>query len=185
MQDNPYLTTLDQHLTAAVSHLKTELAAVRSNRPSIELVEHIPVTLYDQPMTVNQLGTLSIEAPRTILVNVWDKNSVGPVMNAIQEAHIGLSVSNEGNTIRASLSALSSERREELIKLVKKHAEATRITVRTHRDDAMKALRAAKDKKALSEDDEFRFREQAQKRVEKANEEIEKLTDAKLRSISE
>jgi ribosome recycling factor len=185
MPDNPHIQHLDQELTAAVAHLKNEFNGIRSNRPSLELVEDLKVVYYDQPMTVKQLGSLSISPPRDILVSVWDKAAVGPVMGAIQDAQVGLSVTNDGNTIRASLSALSGERREELTKVVKKMAEAARITVRTHRDDAMKAFKTGKEKKELSEDQEFTYREQAQKRVEKANEEIESLVTAKLQAISE
>ncbi len=185
MPENDHIKHLDTGLTAAVNHLKTELAGIRSNRPSIEIVENITAIYYDQPMAINQLGSLSIQPPRTILINLWDKEAVAPVMSAIQNANVGLSLSNEGNTIRATVTALSGERREELARLVKKHAESTRITIRTHRDDVMKALKTGKEKKELTEDQEFTFREAAQKRVEKANAEVETLVENKLASISE
>jgi len=185
MNDNSHIKTLDASLSGAVAYLKTELTNIRGNRPSIEPVENLSVTMYDQPMTVKQLGSLSIVPPREIHITVWDREAIAPVMKAIQDAQIGLSTSNDGNTIRASLSAMSNERREEMVKLVKKHAEAARINVRTHRDDAMKALKGSRDKKELSEDEEFTLRDQAQKRVTKANEEIESLVEQKLESIKE
>src|SRR5258708_4019122 len=146
MPDTPYIKHLDTQLTNAVGHLKTELAGIRSNRPSIELVQNITAVYYDQPMPINQLGSLSILPPRTILINLWDKEAVAPVMGAIQNAGAGLSISNDGNTIRATVTALSGERRDELARLVKKNAEAARISVRNHRDETMKALKASKEK---------------------------------------
>lgn len=179
----------DKHLQAeldgAVAHLSDELAALRSSRPSVDLVERIPVTYYDQPMTVRQLGSLSIEPPRTVLITLWDQNAVSPVVKAVQDAQVGLSVSNDGLTVRATMAALTSERRDELAKTVRKTAEAARISIRGHRDDAMKKVRAAKDAKEITEDDEFSIKDALQKIVDGANKRVDELVDAKLAGIAE
>ena len=157
-----HIAALEGHLTNTVSHFKEELSAIRGNRPSLELVENIRLTYYDQPMTIKQLGSLSIEPPRNILITVWDQAAVTTVMKAIQDAQVGLSTSNEGTTIRASMSALTAERKEELTKMVKKMAEGTRITIRNQRDDAMKGIRAAKEDKEISEDQEYSLKDRVQ-----------------------
>ncbi len=182
---NDYDKNLQSELDATVSHLAEELAALRSSRPSVDLVERISLMYYDQPMTVRQLGSLSIEPPRTVLITLWDQNAVSPVVKAIQDAQVGLSVSNDGLTIRASMAALTSERREELAKTVKKTSEGSRITVRNQRDDYMKKIRAAKDAKELTEDDEFSIKKALEAIVDRANKRIEELTEQKLAAISE
>src|SRR5258708_38632830 len=114
---------LDGALSSVTQKLKQDLAQVRGNRPSPELVQDLKVSLYDQMLSIRELGSLSILPPNTIQITVWDKTAVGAVMNAINNAHLGLSTSNDGNNIRATLSSLGNERREELTKLVKKTAE--------------------------------------------------------------
>lgn len=176
---------LKKALDGAVTHFTEEIAGMRSNRPSVDLVERISLTYFDQPMTVRQLGSLSIEPPRTVLVTLWDQNAVAPVVKAIQDAQVGLSVTNDGMTIRATMGTLTSERRDELAKTIGKAAETARISVRNHRDDMMKKVKAAKEAKEITEDDEASLKKDLQKVVEAANKQIDEVTEQKLASINE
>lgn len=176
---------LETSLQGTTGKLKQDLGAVRGNRPSVEMVQDIRLNIYDQSLTVKELGSISVVPPRTVQVTVWDASAVGAVANAINNAHVGLSASNDGTIIRATLSALGNERREELTKLVKKTAEAARIQVRAHRDDAMKRLKDAEAKKEITEDDAFRAKDKAQKAVDKANADIEQMVDGKLSELGE
>lgn len=165
--------------------LKQDLNAVRGNRPSVEMVQDIRLNLYDQSLTIKELGSISVVPPRMIQITIWDQGAVGAVANAINNAHVGLSASNDGNTIRATLSSLGDERREELTKLVKKTAESARIQIRSQRDDTMKRLKDAESKKEITEDDSFRAKERIQKAVDKANGEIESAVNSKLAELGE
>ena len=185
MLSDQLLKTLESELSAAAQKLKAELAGIRGNRPSVEMVQDIKLNLYDQWLTVKEVGSLSILPPRTILVTVWDKNAVGAVTKAINDAHLGLSGSNEGNTIRATLSPLGNERREELSKMIKKTAEQTRIQIRSRRDETMKHLKDAEAKKEMTEDESFKAKEKIQKTVDKANADVEQLVKAKLDELGE
>jgi len=185
MLSGQLLKTLESELSAAAQKLKAELAGIRGNRPSVEMVQDIKLNLYDQWLTVKEVGSLSILPPRTILVTVWDKNAVGAVTKAINDAHLGLSGSNEGNTIRATLSPLGNERREELSKMIKKTAEQTRIQIRSRRDETMKHLKDAEAKKEMTEDESFKAKEKIQKTVDKANADVEQLVKAKLDELGE
>lgn len=176
---------LETGLSGAVQKLKQDLGQIRGNRPSAELVQDIKVNLYDQMLSVRELGSLSVLPPRTIQISVWDKAAVGAVMNAINNAHLGLSTTNDGNNIRAMLSPLGNERREELAKLVKKTAEAVRIQIRARRDETMKHLKDAEAKKEITEDEAFKAKEKAQKAVDKANGEVEGFTNNKLAEFGE
>ena len=181
----PTLKELESSLRSAVQKFSDELQGVRSNRPSVQLIEDVRVECYGEQMTVQQLGSLSIAPPRTIEINVWDKTAISAIMKAIQDTKAGVSVSNDGNTVRVSLPALTEERREEITKLTKKMAETARIQIRGLRDDANKKIKAAQDAKTISEDQAFKQKEQAQKQVEGANEKIEKSLQGKIAELNE
>ncbi len=182
---DPYLKELQSALAGAVNHFQEEIQGVRSNRPNPELVENIPVSAYDQTLTVKEVGSISIAPPRTIEVSVWDKSILSTVAKAIEDAKSGFSVSNDGTTIRVTLPSLTDERRAEFSKLAKKIAEAARISIRNHRDDAMKKVKAAQDAKTLSEDQAFKGKEQLQKAVDAANGKVEDTLNAKLKELME
>lgn len=171
-------------LRAIADKLKEDLRMIRSNRPSVELLENIKVNVYDQWMTVQQLGSLSVQPPKDILITIWDKNAVGAIMKAIEDAKIGLSVSNDGNVIRASLPVLTDERKQELAKFVKKISENYRIQVRARRDEAMKKVKAAEESGEVNEDQEFKLKEKIQKQVDEANKKIEEIIEKKLAELA-
>ncbi len=183
MNEEQFLKTTEQKTNTAVLRFREELRGVQGNRPSVEIIEEIRVNYYDQWYAIQQLGSLSVVPPREIRITVWDKNAVGPVVKAIEDAHAGLTASSDGTVIRATLSELSAERREELAKLIKKHAEAARIQVRNERDDAMKKLKGAEASGELGEDRAFKLREKVQKTVDGANEQIEEALAKKIQDI--
>jgi ribosome recycling factor len=176
---------LEAALTGVTARLKEELGQIRGNRPSPDMIQNIRISLYDQQLTIRELGSLSVLPPRTIQITVWDPGAVGPVMKAIDDAHLGLSTNSDGTTVRATLSPLGDERRDEMGKLVKKMAEAARIQVRSRRDDAMKRLKDSESKKEITEDDVFKGKEKVQKGTDKANGEIESMVDGKLKELGE
>lgn len=182
---NDFEKNLQTELDATLAHLAEEMSALRSSRPSVELVEKMTVMHYGQPMTIQQLGSLSIEAPRTVNVTLWDQTAVQPVVKAIQDAQVGLSVTNDGMTVRATMAALTGERREELTKTVKKTAEATRIAIRNHRNDAIKKVTAAETAKEITKDDTRSIEEKLQGIVDKANKRVDELVEQKLAAIAE
>ncbi|MEK7195533.1 MAG: ribosome-recycling factor [Patescibacteria group bacterium] len=179
------LKNLEMELRNTSEKLRTDLGAIRGNRPSVDLIQGIKVSVYNQIMDIKQLGSITIMPPRSVVVNVWDKKAVGVVMKAIESAKIGLSVSNDGNNVIASLSQLGNERREELMKLVKKTTESLRIQVRSHRDEAIKKIKELEANKEISEDESFKTKEKVQKIVDDTNRQIESLLEAKLKELSE
>ncbi len=176
---------LETSLAAVTQKLKADFGQIRGNRPSVEMLEGIRINLYDQMLTLRELGSLSVLPPRTIQITVWDPGAIGAVMKAIEDAHLGLSTNNDGNNIRATLSSLGNERRDELTKLVKKTTEAIRIQIRSKREDAVKHLKDAEAGKMITEDDAFRGKEKIQKATDKANGEVETLVTGKLDELGE
>jgi ribosome recycling factor len=165
---------------------REDLRGVRSNRPSVQLVEEISVDAYGQKLTVKEIGSLALQPPRDIVITVWDQSLVPAVAKAIEEAKAGLSVSvgsSGGNTIRASLPMLSEERRREVERNVRKMAEEARIKIRGYRDESMRKLKAAEERKELSEDQAFQGKEKLQRVVDDANGRIEEFLNAKLKEL--
>ncbi len=177
------LKDLETALAGVTGKLKQDLGAVRSNRPSPEMVQDIKINMYGQQISIRELGSLSVLPPRTIQISLWDQEAVAAIVKAIESAHLGLTVSNEGLNIRATLSPLGDERREEITKLVKKTAEAARIQVRGRRDEIMKRLRDAEGKKEVTEDEAFKAKDRIQKAVDKANGDVEVMMNAKLAEL--
>lgn len=179
-----FLKELESELNSVVSHFKDEVKGLRSNRPSVEILEDLPVNAYGQMMSLKQLGSLSIQQ-REIQISVWDKTAVGAVMGAINDAKLGFSVQNDGNVIRAFLPQLSSERREELVKVAKKTSEEFRVQIRGKRDDINKKVKSAEEEGELTEDEAFNGKKKIQDAVDKANSEIEKILENKIKEIQE
>lgn len=180
-----YIKDLEAELSMVTGKLKQDISEIRGNRPSPDMVQNIALVMYDQRLTIRELGSLSILPPRTIQISLWDKEAVVPVVKAIEAAHLGLTASSDGNVIRATLSSMGDERREELGKLVKKMSETIRIEIRSKRDDAIKRLRDGENNKELTKDDAFRAKEKIQKAVDKANADVETTVEEKLAELGE
>lgn len=163
--------------------LKSELKGIRANRPSVALIEDIKVDYYGSPTPLNHISSIRVVPPREIHIQVWDQKAVKKVAEAIEGSGLGLSANIEGNVIRLFLPELSEERREELIRHVRKITEEFRIQIRNLRDEVNKKIDKLFDNKEISEDDKFRFKEDIQKETEKANKEIEETLRLKEKDI--
>ncbi len=180
-----YLKELEANLVSLLAKFTSEIKGVRTSRPSVGLVEDLKVQAYGSFMPLKQLGSITIGSQREIIISLWDKDVLQPVMKALEEAKIGLSVQSEGLTIRGFLPQLSEERRQEFMKLAKRVSEDARIQVRTRREETMKKLKAAEEEGELNEDTMFKAKEKVQKAVDAANAEIEKQVEAKIKELGE
>ncbi|MEN9342134.1 MAG: hypothetical protein RIQ54_390 [Candidatus Parcubacteria bacterium] len=186
MDEEQFIKEAQTSFASIGSALASEISSIRGNRPTVDLVEHIQVTCYEnQQFTIQQLGSISINGANEIIIAVWDAGVSGAITKAIEEARLGLSVSSEGTIIRARLSALGAERRDELTRTVKKTGEQSRIQVRTKRDECMKRIKAAEETKELSQDRAFKLRERMQKIVDATNDAIEASVEKKLLELSD
>jgi ribosome recycling factor len=180
-----FIKDLEADLSGLTQKLKADFGGIRGNRPSPEMLQDLRVSIYDQSLTIRELGSLTVVPPRMLQITLWDKEAIMPVMKAIEAAHLGLTASNDGTIIRATLSALGDERRDELMKLVKKTAEAARIQIRGKREDVIKKLKDAEGRKEVTEDDVFRTKEKIQKIVDKVNAEVESMVMSKAGELGE
>ncbi len=174
----------DSKAAELLSAFKETLAGIRGGRPSAKLVEDISIDYLGQQMKVKQLGSITILPPREIQVSVWDPQMAAAVGSAIEQM-IKVSARAEGNTVRVSLPPLSDERRAELIKLVKREAEETKIKIRTLRDEILKKIKAQADEKKITEDDKFLLKEKIDKISHTTGETIESFIASKVTELNE
>lgn len=135
----------------AVSHLEAELLKVRAGKATPQILDGIFVDYYGSPTPLNQVANITIPDARTISLQPWEKNMLGPIEKAIIASNIGLNPQNDGINIRLFLPPLTEERRKELAKRVYNEGEHTKVAVRSIRRDNIEQVRKML-KDGLSED---------------------------------
>lgn len=162
-----------EKMDRAVSHTRSEFASIRTGRAAPALVERVPVECYGEEMTMQQVASFTVPEARQLLITPFDKNNLAAIEKAIQNSGLGLTPSNDGNSVRLSFPPLTEERRKDLVKVVRQMAEDGRVAIRNARRDARKELDGAAKDGDLSEDD-----------VSRAEKELDKVTHAFEAEIS-
>ncbi len=142
-----------QRMEGAVEALHREFGALRTGRASANMLDKVQVEAYGSMMPLTQVGTVGVPEPRLLTVQVWDKGMVKAVEKAIRDAGLGLNPQPDGALIRVPIPSLSAERRQELVKVAGKYAEAARVAVRNVRRDAMDMVKKEQKAGDLSEDE--------------------------------
>jgi ribosome recycling factor len=177
------LKDLETRMQAAIDALTREFASVRTGRANAALLDGVRVEAYGNLTPINQLATVSVPDPRTIVIQPWDASQMKEIEKGIAKSDLGLSPSNDGKVIRLTVPTLTEERRKQLAKTVGKFAEDARVAIRIARREANDKLKAlAKDKK-VSEDEERRGHDQIQKTTDKFIARIDELLKKKEQEI--
>jgi ribosome recycling factor len=171
--------TAEQKMQKSLEALKADLGKVRTGRAHTGLLDHVMVDYYGSPTPVNMVANITLVDARTIGVQPYEKNMVGPVERAIRDSDLGLNPASQGELIRVPMPMLTEERRRDLIKIVKGEGEDAKIAVRNIRRDANNHLKDALKKKEISEDDERRTQDEIQKLTDRYVAEIDKALAAK------
>lgn len=167
--------TTEQKMQKSLEALKADLGKVRTGRAHTGLLDHVTVDYYGNPTLVNQVANVTLIDARTIGVQPWEKNMVGPVERAIRDSDLGLNPATNGDLIRVPMPMLTEERRRDLIKVIKSEGESARIAVRNIRRDANNHLKDALKKKEIAEDEERRMQDEIQKLTDRFVTEIDKV----------
>jgi len=169
------LLTVEERMRTSVAGLKKELATIRTGHASPTLIEHIKVEYAGVPTLLNQLASISAPEARLLVIQPWDRSSIRSIEKAILTSDLGLNPSSDGNVIRISIPQLSEERRQELIKVVRKRIEERRIAVRNLRHEAMNELKGLEKDKEISQDEHKRALNQLQKLTDSFMLDIEQI----------
>jgi ribosome recycling factor len=146
-----------------IDNLEREFKRVRTGRASVSLLDGIRVDYYGASTPLNQIATLTVPEPRSITIQPWDTSVIGEVEKAILKSDLGLTPMNDGKLIRIGIPPLTEERRRDLVKVIRKMAEESKVALRNVRRDSNEMLKDLKKDKAISEDEQFRGQEEVQK----------------------
>jgi ribosome recycling factor len=179
------LADADARMAKAMDALKRDLGTIRTGRASPSLVERLSVDYYGTQTPLNQMAGISVPEPRLLVIQPWDRGSIGVIERAIQKSELGLNPTNDGQVIRIGIPALTEERRKQLVKLVHNHVEEGKVAVRNIRRDAVHQIRELMTEKLISEDDERRGEHQADDLTKRFVEEADKIGKAKEQEVLE
>jgi ribosome recycling factor len=171
--------TTEQKMQKSLDALKADLGKVRTGRAHTGLLDHVTVEYYGNPTLITQVANVTLIDSRTIGVQPWEKNMVGPVERAIRDSDLGLNPATSGDMIRVPMPMLTEERRRDLIKVIKSEGETAKIAVRNIRRDANNILKDALKSKEIAEDVERRTQDEIQKLTDRFVSEIDKALAAK------
>jgi ribosome recycling factor len=174
----------DEKMKKSVGATQADLGGLRTGRASPGLVEHVRVDYYGQHLPLKQLAAVGVADAKTIEIRPWDKNAIQPIEKAIASSDLKLAPQRNGDVIRLVIPPLTQERRQELVKLARKTAEEGRIAIRNVRQELNNRLKAAKDRKEISEDELRRLTAQVQKLTDQAIAKVDELLAAKEREIT-
>ena len=173
MDTKTILNDATARMQKAVDFLEESLANIRAGKASVNVLNGVFVDYYGSQTPVSGVASVTVPDAKTILIQPWDKNMIRPIEKAIIDSNIGLTPSNNGESIRLSMPPLTEERRKDLVKQSKAEAENARISLRNARRDAVEAFKKAI-KEGMPEDESKDGESQVQKLLEKYS----KLVDA-------
>src|SRR5690242_7814565 len=174
MSEKDVIKETRPRMEGAVEDFKKRIAAIRTGRAAVSILDTVTVDYYGTPTPLNQMASVHAPEPQLLTVQPWDQTQLGAIEKAIRAADLGLNPSNDGKLVRIPIPPLTEERRKQLAKQVHEIAEEHRTAIRNIRRDANDKLKKMLKDKSISEDAE-----------RDALGEIQKLTDTHIRRIDE
>jgi len=175
----------EDRMKKSIEALRQELKKLRTGRAHTSLLDHITVDYYGSVVPLSQVANITIDDPRTLAVNPWEKPMVSVIEKAIMNSDLGLNPTTAGTLIRVPLPPLTEERRKDMIKLVKSEGEGGKVAIRNIRRDANSNIKALLKEKEISEDDERRAEDEIQKLTDKYIAEVDKVLEEKEKDLME
>ena len=182
MDTKTILNDASARMQKAIDHLEEELLNVRAGKASPNVLNGVMVDYFGSQMPVSGTASGTVPDAKTILIQPWDKNMLRPIEKATIDSNIGLTPSNNGETIRLTIPPLTEERRKELVKQVRAEAETARISLRNARREAVDAFKKAQ-KEGMPEDESKDGETQSQKLLEKFSKALDEVLAKKEKEI--
>ncbi len=179
--------TMKEAVDKAHQALGRDLARLRTGRANLALLDGIRADYYGQPTPLSQMASISVPEPRLIVIRPWDKAGLQAVEKAILTSNLGLTPNNDGEFLRIPIPPLTEERRKELVKIARKHAEECKIAIRHARRDANEMLDSLKDDDdtSISEDDAIRGKKHVQELTDEGIKKVDEIVVRKEEDIME
>jgi ribosome recycling factor len=175
----------EERMEKALSHLKSNLAGIRTGRAAPGLLDSVKVTVYGSQTPLKQLASVGAPEPQQLVIRPFDTSVIKEIEKAIVASELGLNPQNDGRIIRINIPPLSTDTRKKLVARIKELSEEARISIRNVRRDANKAIETAEKDKVISEDDRDTSKEEVQELTKKYEEQVGELSKARETDVLE
>ena len=172
-----------QKMKKSIDSFKKDLGTLRTGRANPAMLDLIRIDVYGQKMPINQLATVTVPEPRTISIQVWDKNNVKLVDSEIQKSNLGVNPQVDGQIVRIHIPQLTEERRKELTKVLKNLGEKAKVSIRNIRRECNDNIKKLLKDKKISEDESKNYESEVQKSTDENISLIEKILAEKEKEI--
>ena len=156
----------EEKMRKSIDSVAADFASVRAGRANAAVLDRIMVDYYGSPTPIQQIAAISSPDPRALVISPWDGKALKSIEKAIQNSDLGINPQNDGRCIRLTFPQLTEERRKDLVKQIRKYAEAGKVAVRNIRRDAMENFKKQEKKSEITEDE-----------LKQAEKDLQKLTD--------
>ena len=169
-----------------IEHLNNDLTSLRTNRATPALIENIPVVAYEgsEALPLQQLGSISVPEARQILVEPWDKATLKSMEKALESSDLGLSIANEGTSLRLVMPLMTDEIKQKIVKVLHSKLEEARIALRGQREKVRDEIVKQEKDKTISEDERFGLMEDLDKMIREHNDQVKEMGDKKETEIN-
>ena len=177
-QDGPtmeaVLTEAERKMGQSIEAMRRDISTLRTGRATPALIEDLSVDYYGSPTPLKQIASISAPDARAIMVQPWDRQALRDIERSLTQSEMGFNPSNDGNVITVPIPPLTQERRQEMVRLLKRKAEDSKVAVRNVRREGVDSLRKMERDKAISQDENRRSQDS-----------LQKTTDAHIKTIDE
>ena len=179
------IETAKDKMMKTIAVLKRDLTGLRAGRANAQLLERITAEYYGTQTPITQMCNISSPEPRILVISPYDPSALTPIEKAIQKSELGINPSNDGKIIRLVFPELTEERRKDLVKTVRKKGEESKVAIRAIRRDAMELVKKQKKDGEITEDDQKKLEEQAQKLTDGMIKDVDTIMADKEKEIME
>jgi ribosome recycling factor len=179
------LLDAEERMEKALTHLKSNLAGIRTGRAAPGLLDSVKVTVYGSQTPLKQLASVGAPEPQQLVIRPFDTSVIKDIEKAIVASELGLNPQSDGRIIRINIPPLSTDTRKKLVARIKELAEEARISIRNVRRDANKAIETAEKEKTISEDDRDSSKEEVQQLTKKYEETVGEVAKTRESDVME
>ncbi len=177
------LEIAEEKMEKTLSSLAEDYSTIRAGRANPNVLNKITVDYYGSPTPLQQVANISVPEARMLVIQPWDRSLIKAIEKAIQASDVGINPNNDGTVIRLVFPELTEERRKDLSKDVKKKGEAAKVAIRNIRRDCVDTIKKAQKAGEITEDDQKKDEDEAQKLTDKYIGKVDKAVEAKTKEI--
>jgi ribosome recycling factor len=185
MTTNEIYRDAENRMKKSLEHLHHELSRIRTGRATPALLDVVKIDYYGSMVPLNQASSITAPEPRLLVIQPWEKRLIGEIEKAILQSDLGLNPTNDGNVVRVPIPELSEERRRDLLKLVRKFCEETRVAIRNIRRDANDHVKNLEKDHEISEDESHKVQDDVQKLTDEYVGKVDEHYNSKEKEILE